>query len=102
MDVIKMEPEVDPLDLQSQDNTWQIDENDVLSEEGTSLELQANGTKIECMDHSYDLTSQIKVEDTPVPFSFAVVKCEVQDSSVPISCPMVKSEVDHCGLCSED
>ncbi|XP_069673360.1 uncharacterized protein [Periplaneta americana] len=29
------------------------------------------------MDHSYDVNPEIKVEDTPVPISFPVVKTEV-------------------------
>ncbi|KAJ4425652.1 hypothetical protein ANN_27848 [Periplaneta americana] len=56
--------------------------------------LQVGGMKTECMDHSCDLTSDVNVEDTSVPFSFAVVKCEVEDIPMPISSAVLKSEVD--------
>ncbi|XP_069672989.1 uncharacterized protein [Periplaneta americana] len=94
MDWIKMEPEVDSLDLQPHDNTYETEENKALSEERNLSNLQVGGMKTECMDHSCDLTSDVNVEDTPVPFSFAVVKCEDEDIPMPISSAVLKSEVD--------
>ncbi|KAJ4425813.1 hypothetical protein ANN_27439 [Periplaneta americana] len=71
MDEIKMEPGVDPLELQPHDNTWKIEENNILSEQGTLLNLQAMGMKTEsCFD-----TSWIKIEDQPV------MKCEGEEYS---------------------
>ncbi|XP_069670440.1 uncharacterized protein [Periplaneta americana] len=71
MDEIKMEPGVDPLELQPHDNTWKIEENNILSEPGTLLNMQAMGMKTEsCFD-----TSWIKIEDQPV------VKCEGEEYS---------------------
>ncbi|XP_069670434.1 zinc finger protein 501-like [Periplaneta americana] len=93
MDEIKMEPEVDLLGLPPHDNTWKTEESKVLSEERNLSNLQVGGMKTECVDHSYDLTSEIKVEDTPVPINFPVVKSEVNDTSMHISSPTLKSEV---------
>ncbi|XP_069669290.1 uncharacterized protein [Periplaneta americana] len=78
MDLIKMEPEVDPLDLQVH-NTYEIEENKASSEEGKLPHLEVTGMKAECMDHSYEIKSEIKVEDNPVPMSFAFVKSEVDE-----------------------
>ncbi|XP_069672938.1 uncharacterized protein [Periplaneta americana] len=72
MDVIKIEPDADTLGLQPHVDTYEIGENNTLSEEVT-------GMKTECVDHSCDLTSQIKVEDTAVAISFPVVKSEVDE-----------------------
>ncbi|XP_069669777.1 uncharacterized protein [Periplaneta americana] len=86
MDLIKMELEVDPLDLQPHDSTHETEDNKALSEERNILNLQVEGIKTEWVDPSF--TSDINVEDSPVPFSFAAVKCEVEDS------PVLKCEVD--------
>ncbi|XP_069671868.1 uncharacterized protein [Periplaneta americana] len=78
MDVIKLEPAVDLLDLQLHDSTWEMEENDPLSEEGNSSHLEVTDMKTECVDQSYDVKPEIKVEDpTLEPFSFAAVKTEV-------------------------
>ncbi|XP_069690433.1 uncharacterized protein [Periplaneta americana] len=78
MDVLKMEPEVDPLDLQPYDNTYKIEETNTLSKEGNLLHQEVTGMKTECVDQSYNIKSEIKVEDiTPVPGSFPVLKSEV-------------------------
>ncbi|KAJ4425933.1 hypothetical protein ANN_27559 [Periplaneta americana] len=74
-----MEPEVDPLDSQLHDNTYKTEENNDLSEERNLLDLQATGMKTEYVDHSYDLKSQIKDEDSSVPNIFPVMKCEVEE-----------------------
>ncbi|XP_069669869.1 uncharacterized protein [Periplaneta americana] len=94
MDAIKIEPEADPLGLQPHDSTHETEDNKALLEERNLLNLQVEGMKTECVNHSCDLTSDINVEDTPMPFSFAAVKCEVEDTPVGISSPVLKSEVD--------
>ncbi|XP_069670852.1 uncharacterized protein [Periplaneta americana] len=77
MDLIKMEPEVDPLDLQD-DKTYILEEKKASSEEGNWSHLEVSGIKTECVDHSYEIKSEMKVEDiTPVPIGFAFVKSEV-------------------------
>ncbi|XP_069670429.1 uncharacterized protein [Periplaneta americana] len=94
MDEIKMEPEVDLFGLQRHDSTCEKRENADLSEDGNLSHLEVAGIKAEFVDRYYDLTSEIKVEDTPQPFSFPKVKAEVESTPVPITSPMVKSEVD--------
>ncbi|XP_069671224.1 uncharacterized protein [Periplaneta americana] len=80
MDVIKMEPAVDLLDLQLHDSTWEMEENDPLSEEGNSSHLDVTGLKTECVDPSYDIKPELKVEEpTLEPISFAAVKTEVDE-----------------------
>ncbi|KAJ4425974.1 hypothetical protein ANN_27600 [Periplaneta americana] len=78
MDVIKKEPEVDPLCLRPQDNIYEIGGNNTLSEEWNLSHLEVAAMKTERVDQSY-IKTEIKVED---------------NTSVPISLPMVKSEVD--------
>ncbi|XP_069670849.1 zinc finger protein 723-like isoform X2 [Periplaneta americana] len=72
MDLIKMEPEVDPLDLQD-NKTYKLEEKKASSEGGNLSHLEVCGMKTECVDQSYEM----KVEDTPVPIGFAFVKSEV-------------------------
>ncbi|XP_069670386.1 zinc finger protein OZF-like isoform X4 [Periplaneta americana] len=90
MDEIKMEPEVGPLDLEPHDNKCEINYNMTLSEEGNLSHRQVVNIKTECVDPSYDLTSEIKFEDTPEPVNIRMVKCEVEDTAEPI----MKCEVD--------
>ncbi|XP_069670389.1 uncharacterized protein [Periplaneta americana] len=93
MDGIKMEPVVDLLGSEPH-NTCEIKENTTLSEEGDLSHRQVAGIKTECVDRSYDLTSEVKVEDTPEPVSLLMMKCEVEDTPQPVTYPMVKSEVE--------
>ncbi|XP_069672711.1 uncharacterized protein [Periplaneta americana] len=114
MDMIKEEPEVDPLATQSSDNT-DTDEKKPLSEEGNLLDLHVTGIKTECVDNSYDFTSETKFEETAVPTDFVYIKCKAEDgikteckdhscglnlemaldeTLVPIDFPVVKSEVE--------
>ncbi|XP_069672959.1 uncharacterized protein [Periplaneta americana] len=76
MNLIKMEPENDSLDL-LQDNTYKLKENKASSEEGNLSHLEVMGMKAECMDHSSEIKSEIKVEDTPAPTTFEFVRCEI-------------------------
>ncbi|XP_069673186.1 uncharacterized protein [Periplaneta americana] len=81
MDVIKMEPEVDPFGLPPHDTTYKTEENKALSEERNLLDLEAMDIKTEYVDHSYDITSEIKVEDSTMSISSPMVKCEVEEDS---------------------
>ncbi|KAJ4425570.1 hypothetical protein ANN_27765 [Periplaneta americana] len=56
-----------------------MEENKTSLEEGDLSHLEVSGMKTECVDQSYDVKSEIKIEDTNL---------------VPISFPMVKSEFD--------
>ncbi|XP_069684419.1 uncharacterized protein [Periplaneta americana] len=75
MDMIKTEPEVDPLAIQTSDNT-DLEEKKPFSEEVNLLNLQSTEMKKEYVDHSYDLTS-----NTRVPINFAFVNCEPEEES---------------------
>ncbi|XP_069690866.1 uncharacterized protein [Periplaneta americana] len=80
MDVIKMEPALDLLDIQLHDNTYELEGNDPLSEEGNLSHVDVTGMKTECVDKSYNFKSEIKVEDTtPVAISLPMVKTEVDE-----------------------
>ncbi|XP_069697184.1 uncharacterized protein [Periplaneta americana] len=79
MDLIKMKLEDDPLDFQANDNINEREENKASSEEENLSHLEVTGMKTECVDHSYEIKSEIKVEHTPVPTSFAFVKCKVDE-----------------------
>ncbi|XP_069668610.1 uncharacterized protein [Periplaneta americana] len=62
---------------------YKIEENEASSEEGNLSHLQVTDMKIECVDESYDITSEIKVEDTtPVPLVFPMVKTEDDERNV--------------------
>ncbi|KAJ4425698.1 hypothetical protein ANN_27894 [Periplaneta americana] len=77
MDVIKMEHEIDPLAIERRNNT-DIEEQKPLSEERNVLDLQVTGIKTECMDHSYDVKTEMTFDETPVPVHFVVVKSELK------------------------
>ncbi|XP_069670370.1 uncharacterized protein [Periplaneta americana] len=79
---IKMEPEVNPLGLQAYNNTYKIEENKGLTEEGYSSDQLMTNVKTEYVDDSYDLISEIKVEEGQVLFDLLpVVKCEAEKDS---------------------
>ncbi|XP_069670541.1 uncharacterized protein [Periplaneta americana] len=77
MDVIKTEPDVDPLTMQTSDNT-DVEVKTPLSEDGNSVDRPLTGMKTECMDDSSDVASEMNFEENPVPNSSADVKIEVQ------------------------
>ncbi|XP_069669360.1 uncharacterized protein [Periplaneta americana] len=76
MDVIKMEPEIDPLAVQMSDNT-NVEEKKPLSEERNLFNEHMIGIKEECVDQSY-ITSDMKDEETKEADNFDFFKCEVQ------------------------
>ncbi|XP_069669805.1 uncharacterized protein [Periplaneta americana] len=75
MEVIKKEPEVDPLAVHWSDNT-DTDEKKPLSEDGLLLDPYVAGIKMKCEDNNCDLTSDIKVEETAVPTNFVTINCK--------------------------
>ncbi|XP_069670078.1 protein GVQW3-like isoform X5 [Periplaneta americana] len=79
MDAIKKELEVDPLAIQSSDDT--ATDEKLLPEDGNLLDLHMGGIKTECVDHGCDLTSQIKIEETAVPTNFATIMCKAEDET---------------------
>ncbi|XP_069669476.1 uncharacterized protein [Periplaneta americana] len=82
MDVIKVEPNIDPLEKGRSNTTFIEDQrslSQVVSVEGNSLYLHLTEIKTECMDHSYDLKSEMTFEETPVPIDFPNVKSEAEE-----------------------
>ncbi|XP_069669276.1 uncharacterized protein [Periplaneta americana] len=77
MDVIKMEPDINALHMQTSDA-----EEKSLSEEGNILDLHVTEIKTEYKDHSYDLISEMTVDKTSVPVDFPVMKSEVEEENV--------------------
>ncbi|XP_069669853.1 uncharacterized protein [Periplaneta americana] len=78
MDLMKMETEVDPLAILSSDNT-DTDEKKPLAEEENILDLHVAEIKIECVDHSCDLTLETKIEETVVPSNFVTTDCKPEE-----------------------
>ncbi|XP_069673343.1 uncharacterized protein [Periplaneta americana] len=74
MDMIKMEPGIDLLDLHTSDGT-NVEDKKIFLKNGNLWDLHV----MEGGDHDSEFTSQIKVEDSEVPISFTMVKCEVQE-----------------------
>ncbi|XP_069669302.1 uncharacterized protein PF3D7_1120000-like isoform X3 [Periplaneta americana] len=78
MDVIKAELEVDPLSLETSDDT-DVDEKKLILEERNLLDQDVTGIKEEYVNQSHDLKSEIKFEVDPTPVSFPVVKREPEE-----------------------
>ncbi|XP_069669821.1 zinc finger protein 239-like isoform X1 [Periplaneta americana] len=72
-----MEPNINPLPMQSSDT----EEKKSSTEEGDLLDLHVTRIKVECVDDSYNHTSEIKFEEIILPNNFPVVKCEAEDES---------------------
>ncbi|XP_069697106.1 uncharacterized protein [Periplaneta americana] len=64
MDVIKTERDIDPLAIETSDNT-DLERKNPLFEEVNLLTLQSIPIKVESEGQSYNLTSEIKFEETP-------------------------------------
>ncbi|XP_069670359.1 uncharacterized protein [Periplaneta americana] len=77
MDLIKKEPVVDPLAIQTI-NHIDVEEKVPLPEETNLFNLCSTKIKMECEHNSYSLTSDIKFEETAVPINSPVVKCEAE------------------------
>ncbi|XP_069670721.1 zinc finger protein 723-like [Periplaneta americana] len=77
MDIIKTEPDVDPLAIQTSDGI-DTEEKKPLCQERNFLDLGMNAERV---NHSCDLPSGIKVEETAMPTNFVAVKCKAEDES---------------------
>ncbi|XP_069682590.1 uncharacterized protein [Periplaneta americana] len=91
MDVIKTEPEVDPLAIQSIDDV-DIGEPEMSLDESNLLPPHVSWTKVDGMNSSSDLEWEVKMEDTPVLNAFPVVKCEPE--AEPFEMVIVKQEIN--------
>ncbi|KAJ4425580.1 hypothetical protein ANN_27775 [Periplaneta americana] len=64
-----------------------------LAQEGNLLDLHAVEIKTECVDYSYDPTSQFKVEETAMPTDFVMAKCEDEEGNLsPLEVTWIKTE----------
>ncbi|XP_069696998.1 uncharacterized protein [Periplaneta americana] len=78
MDVVKMEPEFDPLAIPTCDNT-DVEEKKPSREEVDLLTQHSTQIKGECVDHSYSPAAEMTFEEARVPINFTFVKCELDD-----------------------
>ncbi|XP_069672741.1 uncharacterized protein [Periplaneta americana] len=80
MDLIKMEPGDDSLDFK-RDNIYKLEENKASSEDWNLSHLEETCMKTEYVDDSYEIKSEktVKSEEVEVPTTFAFVKCEVDE-----------------------
>ncbi|KAJ4425359.1 hypothetical protein ANN_27974 [Periplaneta americana] len=78
MDVIKMEPGSDPIGIQTS-GIANIEEKKPLSEEANLLDLDVTKIKTECIDHRYDIKSEIVFEESAVPIDFPMLKSEAEE-----------------------
>ncbi|XP_069669538.1 zinc finger protein 664-like isoform X1 [Periplaneta americana] len=78
MDAIKTEPEVDPLTVQSCDDAVK-EETNSSPDEGNLLDLHVTKIKEECVDDSYNHTSEIKFEEIILSNNFPIVKSEAEE-----------------------
>ncbi|XP_069669943.1 uncharacterized protein [Periplaneta americana] len=78
MDVIKMEPGSDPMGIQTS-GIADIEEKKPLSEEGNLLDLDVTKIKTECIDHRYDMKSEIVFEESAMPIDFPMLKNEAEE-----------------------
>ncbi|XP_069670630.1 gastrula zinc finger protein XlCGF57.1-like isoform X1 [Periplaneta americana] len=78
MDAIKTEPKDDVLAVQSFDDT-DMEEANPSVDEGHLLNPLASGATVPSMDPSWYMKSEMKIEETAVPFTFPVVKCENEE-----------------------
>ncbi|KAJ4425945.1 hypothetical protein ANN_27571 [Periplaneta americana] len=82
MDLIKMEPDINPLPMQLSDT----EEKKPLSEqEGNLLDLPVTRIKEECVDDSYNNNPEIKFEEIILPNNFPVMKCEPEEETFVMS-----------------
>ncbi|XP_069680857.1 zinc finger protein OZF-like isoform X6 [Periplaneta americana] len=79
MDVIKSEPDVDLLAANTSDD-MDFQEKETLSEEGNLLMPHVTWIKSECVDNSYDLTSEVKLEAPEITPCISF-KCETEEES---------------------
>ncbi|XP_069684812.1 uncharacterized protein [Periplaneta americana] len=92
MDMIKKEPEVDPLAIWSSDNI-DTDEKKPLLQEGNFLDRNMIMLKEDCVDCNYDLKSEFVFKETAVPIDFSTVKNEAKEgNSLDSSVVEIKTE----------
>ncbi|XP_069671048.1 uncharacterized protein [Periplaneta americana] len=78
MDVIKMEPECDPLAIQTS-GIADIEDKKPSSEGGNLIHLHVAEIKMECMDDRYEVKSEMPLAETAVAFDLPIVKSEAEE-----------------------
>ncbi|KAJ4425885.1 hypothetical protein ANN_27511 [Periplaneta americana] len=78
MDVIKMEPDVDPLAIETNENT-DSEEKKAFSQDVNLLNLHPTQIKTECKNISYDVISELQHGETPVAIKDPKIKCEAEE-----------------------
>ncbi|XP_069671032.1 uncharacterized protein [Periplaneta americana] len=79
MDMIKNEPEVDPLNMERCYDA-DMEEKKPVSEKCALLDLHVTGINSKCTD-DYDLKSEMTTEKTPESIDFPIVKSEADEES---------------------
>ncbi|KAJ4425371.1 hypothetical protein ANN_27986, partial [Periplaneta americana] len=90
MDVIKLEPGSDPLGIEMS-GIAHIEEKKPLSGDRNLLDLDVTKIETECIDHRYDVKSEMTFEETAAPIVFPVLKSEAEEKSCELD--LVKEEV---------
>ncbi|XP_069670981.1 zinc finger protein 99-like isoform X2 [Periplaneta americana] len=80
MDVIKKEPGVDAISIQTSDNR-NVEEKKPMLEYGNSVDLPMTEISRETVDHCSDLKSEMTFAETPEMIEFPIVKTEVEKES---------------------
>ncbi|XP_069671061.1 zinc finger protein 227-like isoform X3 [Periplaneta americana] len=91
MDEIKMEPGSDPMGIQTS-CIADVEEKTPLSQEGNLLDLDVTKIKTECIDHRYDVKSEMTYEEAAVPIDFPIVKNEAEEEFCELD--QVKEEIN--------
>ncbi|XP_069672129.1 jerky protein homolog [Periplaneta americana] len=80
-DLMKMEPDSDPLAVQTSDNA-DTEERKLLSEEGNLLDFHPTEIKTECIDRRYDMKSEMTYQEAAVAVvGLPIVKNEAEENS---------------------
>ncbi|XP_069669337.1 uncharacterized protein [Periplaneta americana] len=81
MDVTEMECEIDPVAIGRSSETDTVEENP-LFQEWDLMDQDMTGVKVEYVDQSHDLTSEVIFEDDLEPNSFPVMEREPEEETI--------------------
>ncbi|XP_069672138.1 uncharacterized protein [Periplaneta americana] len=81
MDDLKMEPDSDPLAIQTSDNA-DTEERKLSSEEGNLLDFHFTEIKTESIEQRYDVKSEMTYEEAAVSVDFPIVKNEAEEGNL--------------------
>ncbi|XP_069670477.1 uncharacterized protein [Periplaneta americana] len=78
MDAIKTEPDFDPLAIEAGDNVH-TEEKKLLLQDGNLLHQHFIWINSDHVDHTHDVTSELKVEENQISPDLCTVKCEPKE-----------------------